>query len=47
MIGNDYKKDMESAKIIGMHTVPISNQRSDFPNADYVITDFSDLSFLP
>jgi len=46
MIGNDYVKDIESAKAVGIGTILISDKDGNFPNADYVIEDFSQLSFL-
>ena len=46
MIGNDYEKDIESAKAVGLDTILISQQVGKFPSADYVIEDFSKLNFL-
>ncbi len=46
MIGNDYLRDIESAKAVGLGTILISDKDGIFPNADYVIKDFSQLYFL-
>ena len=46
MIGNDYVKDIETAKKVGMHTILISNERGEYPNADCIVNDFWGLSFL-
>ena len=46
MIGNDYEKDIATAKAVGMHTVLISETAGNYPDADHVMDDFSALSFL-
>ena len=40
MIGNDYEKDIVSAKELGMKTVLVTKVKGDYPLADYVIKSF-------
>jgi HAD superfamily hydrolase (TIGR01509 family) len=48
MIGNDYKKDIEGAKKIGMTTVFFNenNDQGNFPDADYIIQSMQELISL-
>jgi putative hydrolase of the HAD superfamily len=43
MIGNDYEKDITGAKNIGLNTIFITNEKGDFPYADYIISSFEKL----
>ncbi len=44
MIGNDYRKDIEPAKSVGMKTILITKHASHFPCADFVVEDFYQLT---
>lgn len=46
MIGNDYRKDILGAKIVGLKTVLITDQDQCFPEADFVIKSFGDLIYI-
>jgi len=48
MIGNDYKKDIENAKIVGINTIYLLNDTknccfNDYSKADYIIKKFNEL----
>lgn len=43
MIGNDYGKDITGAKNAGLRTIFITGEQCSFPNADYVISSFSEI----
>ena len=43
MIGNDYIKDITSAKNTGLGTIFITREQGSFPNADHVISSFEQL----
>ena len=46
MIGNDYNKDIISAKAAGMSTVLISSKAGEYLCADYMVEDFRGLGLL-
>jgi len=46
MVGNDYEKDIVSAKAVGLRTVLIAAAQGDYPCADYVVSAFGELEFL-
>jgi putative hydrolase of the HAD superfamily len=46
MVGNDYVKDITPAKEAGLSTAFITEGNGVYLNADYVVGNFSELSFL-
>jgi putative hydrolase of the HAD superfamily len=46
MVGNDYKKDIEPAKLTGMHTVLISSESDnlELQHADFIISSMKELN---
>jgi putative hydrolase of the HAD superfamily len=43
MIGNDYEKDIVTPKKLGMKTILVTSLNGEYPLADKIISDFSEL----
>ena len=44
MIGNSYRLDITPCKQLGIHTILFNQSKNNFPDADYVISDFKNLN---